>query len=176
MLYAGLAEKLDELSTVLDDIANHNLPREKAVARLMYSSSLYRWQRPQATGWHRGWELEQVKRQIEQLSDKKRMGVWLPPFDPSIEFSEHELEMLAEGYRALDRSWDMWEWHKQCGADLDKGVGAPLLESVAAPIPTIQQIYSSKRILPSASGQDTPSPCANRSPKRRKDASGSWIC
>lgn len=155
--YAGLAEKMDELSAVLDDIANHNLPREKAVARLMYSASLHRCLRPQATGWQREWELEQVKRQIEQLSDKKRMGVWLPPFDPNIEFSDHELETLAKGYRALDRSWDMWEWYKQYGADMDKGVGAPLLESIAAPIPMIQQIYGPKGILPSASEQDTTS-------------------
>lgn len=153
--YAGLAENLDELSAVLDDIANYNLPREKAVARLMYSASLYRWLRPRATGWHREWELDQIKRQIKQLSDKKRMGVWLPPFDPNIEFSDHELETLVMGYRALDRSWDMWEWYKQYGADIDKGVGAPLLESIAVPIPMIQQIYSSKEILPGASDQDT---------------------
>lgn len=170
--YANLAEKLDEVSAVLDDIINHNLPRKKAVARLMYSACLYRWLRLMATaGWHHEWELEQVKRQIEQLSDKKRMAVWLPPLDPNIEFSEHELETLAKGYYALDRSWDMWEWHQQHGAELEASAGRPLLESIAVPIPMIQQIYSPKGILPSASEQDTISTLreeATEEAKRRK--------
>ena len=152
--FAGLSEKLDELSAILDDIANHSLRREQAVARLMYAACLYRSLRPRATGWHREWEMEQIKRQIEQLSDKSRLGVWLPPFDPKLEFSDHELETLQKGYQALDKSWEMWGWYQQHGQELDKGAGAPLLESIAAPIPMVQQIYSAKRVLPKASEVD----------------------
>lgn len=152
--FAGLCEKLDDLSAILDDIANHSLRREQAVARLMYAACLYRSLRPRATGWHREWEMEQIKRQIEQLSDKSRVGVWLPPFDPKLEFSNHELETLQKGYQALDKSWEMWKWYQKHSDELDKGAGAPLLESIAAPIPMVQQIYSAKQVLPKASEVD----------------------
>lgn len=152
--YAGLAEKLDELSAVLDDVANHSMRRERAIARLMYAACLYRFLRPRATGWYREWELEQTRRQIDQLSDEKRIGVWLPPFDPKIEFSEHELQTLEMGYGALSKSWEMWEWYKQHGQVLDKGAGAPLLESIAAPIPMIYQIYNARNIAQRAMDVD----------------------
>lgn len=153
--YAGLAEMLDEIGEVLEDVTSRLITREQAVAGLMYAACLHRWLRSRAVHWHREWEVEQVKHQIAQLADEDQMAVWMPPFDPRYEFSDNEITTLRHGYSALRTSWQMWEWYQANADELDKGTGAPLLESIAAPIPMIQQIYNPKGILPAASAADS---------------------
>jgi hypothetical protein len=48
----------------------------------------------------------------------------------------------------------MWEWYQQYRGDMDKGTGAPLLESIAAPVPMVQQIWTSKQLLSRLAEQD----------------------
>ncbi len=150
--YADLSRVLDEVSEAIDRVANHTMPTEQATVLLLFAASRVRWLRPRSAFWEKEWELQQVKSDLERLAKKRR--VWLPPLDPKFEFSDYELEVLAEGYRALERSWDMWEWYQQNGAGLEKNTAAPLLESIAAPIAMVQQIYQQKDILPQASDAD----------------------
>lgn len=48
----------------------------------------------------------------------------------------------------------MWRWYEQYRGDMDKGVGVPLLESIAAAVPMVQQIWTSKQLLSRLAEQD----------------------
>jgi hypothetical protein len=149
-----LAERLESLSRQLDYVQNHALSRHEVLCLLMASACRYRLIRPEAAEYGREWDANQLKRQLTSLVHQQLGGMWLPPLDPNLEFSEHELETLQVGYEAMAQSWQMWEWYQQHRDDMDKGTGAPLLESIVAPVPMVQQIWTSKQLLSRLAEQD----------------------
>jgi len=149
-----LSEQMDKLWHLLDYVQNHDVPREEAIALLMACACSYQWLYPQAVSSQREWEAGQLKSQLTQIAKERFRQLWLPALDNQIEFSERELETLQTGYEAMAKSWQMWRWYRQHGDDLDKGTGAPLLESIAAPVPMVQQIWTSKQLLSRLGDQD----------------------
>lgn len=142
--YALLSENLDRIGAMLDEVENHPLPEEEALALLMSCAYRYRWLRSRAVHWEREWEVAQLKEQLVRLG--REHHVWMPPLQSNIEFSDHELGTLQQAYDALVQSWIMWKWYQQHRGDLDKSSAVPMLESITAPVPMIQQIYSSREI------------------------------
>lgn len=151
---AYLSEQLESLWSRLDDIENHTLSREEAVSLLLASACQYRRIHPQMVEYGREWDSNQTKKQLVELANQRFGGVWLAPLDMNCDLSEHELETLQQGYEALAKSWQMWRWYEQYGGELDKGTAAPLLESIAAPMPMVQQIWTSKQLLNRIMEQD----------------------
>jgi len=151
---ARLAERLESLARQIDYVAYHTLTRQETVSLLLASACRYRLIRDEATESGREWDANQLKKQLTSLVHQQLGGLWIPPLDPNLDFSEHELETLQTGYEALARSWQMWEWYQQHRSDLDKGTGAPLLEGIAAPVPMVQQIWTSKQLLSKMAEQD----------------------
>ncbi|GIV18966.1 MAG: hypothetical protein KatS3mg023_0717 [Armatimonadota bacterium] len=151
---AYLSEQLESLSSRLDYIENHTLSREEAVSLLLASACQYRQIHSQMLECGRDWEATQTKKQLLELANQRFGGVWLAPLNMDQSLSEHELETLQQGYEALAKSWQMWRWYEQYGGELDKGTAAPLLESIAAPIQMIQQIWTSKQLLNRIMEQD----------------------
>ncbi|GIV16170.1 MAG: hypothetical protein KatS3mg022_1605 [Armatimonadota bacterium] len=151
---AYLSEQLESLARRLDYIENHTLSREEAVPLLLASACQHRQIHPQMVEYGREWDSNQTKKQLFELANQRFGGVWLAPLDMNYDLSEHELETLQQGYKALAKSWQMWRWYEQYGSELDKGTGAPLLESIAAPIPMVQQIWTSKQLLNRIMEQD----------------------
>ncbi len=149
-----LSGRLEALASWLDYVENHTLAREEAVPLLLACACRYRLIQPEAAVYGREWDASQLKRQLTTLAKERFRNLWLPPLDLGIDFSEHELETLQTGYEALARSWQMWRWYEQHRADMDKGVGVPLLESIAAPVPMVQQIWTSKQLLSRLAEQD----------------------
>ncbi len=142
-----LSERLEALANQLDHVQNHSLPREEAVPLLMACACRYRLIHAEAVANGRRWDVGQIKRHLTALVKERFHNLWLAPMDMNVELSEHELESLQTGYDALAKSWQMWRWYQQHGSELDKGTGAPLLESIAAPVPMVQQIWTSKQLL-----------------------------
>lgn len=157
-LYMKLDEEitqgLDEILAVLDKVENTSMPREEATALLMALSAHQRLLWKKAAGMNRNWELDRVRDEIVRVARDKFMGLWLPPGDRNIDFSVEELQTLREGYEALVRSWQMWRWYEQHTDELDKNVGEPLLESIAAPMAMVQQVYYDRRMLAEAASHD----------------------
>ena len=157
-LYMKLDEEitqgLDEILAVLDKVENTPMPREEATALLMALSAYQRLLWKKAAGMNRNWELDRVRDEIVRVARDKFMGLWLPPGDRNIDFSVEELQTLREGYEALVRSWQMWRWYEQHADELDKNVGEPLLESIAAPMAMVQQVYYDRRMLAEAASHD----------------------
>ncbi len=151
---ARLAERLERLARQLDYVENHILSRQEALCWLMAGACRYRLIRAEAAEYGREWDANQLKKQLTSLVHQQLGGLWLPPLDPNLDFSEHELETLQTGYEALAKSWQMWEWYQQHRSDMDKGTGAPLLESIAAPVPMVQQIWTSRQLLSRVAEQD----------------------
>ncbi|MGC8783940.1 MAG: hypothetical protein ACP5RN_06095 [Armatimonadota bacterium] len=149
-----LSERLEALASQLERVESHALAPEEAVPLLLACACRYRLVQPEAAMYGREWDVSQLKRQLTMLAKERFRNLWLPPLDPGIDFSEHELETLHTGYEALSRSWQMWRWYEQHRADMDKGVGVPLLESIAAPVPMVQQIWTSKQLLSRVAEQD----------------------
>jgi hypothetical protein len=153
-VHARLSMQLDSLALQLDYIENHTLPREEAVPLLLASACQWRLAHPDALTSGREWEASQLKRQLVILANERFGNLWLAPLAMDQDLSEHELETLQQGYEALAKSWQMWRWYEQYGGELDKGTAAPLLESIAAPIPMVQQIWTSKQLLNRIMEQD----------------------
>lgn len=152
---AQLSERLDALARQLDCVESHTLPCEEAVPLLMACACRYRLIHAEAADHGREWDVGQLKRQLTALVRERFRNLWLAPLDMNIELSEHELETLQTGYEALAKSWQMWEWYQGHGSELDKGTGVPLLESIAAPVPMVQQIWTSKQLLSRLSEHDS---------------------
>lgn len=152
---AQLSERLDALARQLDCVESHTLPCEEAVPLLMACACRYRLIHAEAADHGREWDAGQLKRQLTALVRERFRNLWLAPLDMNIELSEHELETLQTGYEALAKSWQMWEWYQGHGSELDKGTGVPLLESIAAPVPMVQQIWTSKQLLSRLSEHDS---------------------
>jgi len=91
---ARLAERLERLAAQLDYVENHTLPRQEVVCLLMASACRYRLVRAEAAEYGREWEANQLKKQLTSLAHQQVSGLWLPPLDPNLDFSEHELETL----------------------------------------------------------------------------------
>lgn len=149
-----LSERLEALARQLDHVETHTLAHEEVVPLLLACACRYRLLQPEADAQGREWDASQLKRQLTTFAKERFRKLWLPPMDPDIDFSEHELETLQTGYEALARSWQMWRWYEQNRADMDKGVGVPLLESIVAPVPMVQQIWTSKQLLSKLAEQD----------------------
>lgn len=149
-----LSARLEALANQLDHVQNHTLAREQAVPLLMACACRYRLIHAEAAAHGRGWDVGQIKRQLTTFVRERFRHLWLAPLDMNVELSEHELETLQIGYEALAKSWQRWWWYQQHGSVLDKGAGAPLLESIAAPVPMVQQIWTSKQLLSRLMEQD----------------------
>jgi hypothetical protein len=89
-----LAERLESLSRQLDYVQNHALSRHEVLCLLMASACRYRLIRPEAAEYGREWDANQLKKQLTSLAHQQVSGLWLPPLDPNLDFSEHELETL----------------------------------------------------------------------------------
>ncbi|MDW8290147.1 MAG: hypothetical protein RMM06_05450 [Armatimonadota bacterium] len=152
--HARLAEQMNFLEGMLDRLESHTLPREEAVPLLFAAACRYRLLQPEALKHGRDWDASQLKARIVALAKEGALHVWVPALAPNVELSEHELESLRTGYEALERSWQMWRWYQQHGSQLDKGTGAPLLESILAPVTMVWQIWSSKQLLNGLQKQD----------------------
>lgn len=153
-LQAQLAAQMEQLERQIDHIQSHQPPDEEAVPLLIASACRYRRLQPLAAECGREWELRQLKHQLVNLTEERFPDLWVPPLDPSTQFSEHELQTLQTGYEALAKSWQIWRWYRQHSQELDKGTGKPLLESIVAPVPLIWQVWTSKQLLNGVQEQD----------------------
>lgn len=151
----ALSERLDALSKQIDHIQNHRLSEEETVALLLACTCQYRLLLPHAKSDGRDWEVESIWRQLYHLI-RSRWEKWRPPLTyDNVALSEHELETLHTGYESLARSWQMWRWYEKEGGVLEKGTAVPLLESIAAPIPMIHQIWNAKQLREAVMERDT---------------------
>lgn len=151
----ALSERLDALSRQIDHIQNHQISDEETVALLFASICQYRLLLPHAKSDGRDWEVERIWHQLYHLI-RSRWEKWRPPLSyDNVALSEHELETLHTGYKALAQSWQMWRWYEKEAGALEKGTAVPLLESIAAPVAMIHQIWSAKQLREAVMERDT---------------------